>query len=150
MEKDFLDLVIEKYELDTLVPNEVAPLILAHLGDAVYEVLVRTIVASEGNRPIEKVHKSAIKLVNAGTQAKMIGIIEPFLSEEELAIYRRGRNTKSGTTAKNASTGDYRKATGFEALIGYLYLLKRHERVLELVKIGIDNLETAETHNGKE
>lgn len=145
MEKDFLDLVNETYGLDTLVPNEVAPLILAHLGDALYEVIVRTIQASKGNRPIEKVHKASIKFVNAAAQARIIEYLEPVLSPEELSIYKRGRNTKSGTSAKNASINDYRKATGFEALIGYLYLQKRHERILELVKLGIDNLEASET-----
>ena len=76
--------------------------------------------------------------MKAQTQAQMIEALLPRLSEEEEAVYKRGRNAKSYTTAKNASIGDYRKATGFEALLGYLYLLNRMERVLELCKQGIE------------
>lgn len=141
MDKDFLDLIKEAYDLDTLTPNEVAPLILAYIGDAVYEVIVRTIEISKGNRQVNKINKDSTKLVNAKAQAAMIDILEDKLSEEELTIYKRGRNAKANTSAKNASIRDYRKATGFEALIGFLFLSHREDRMLELVKLGLEGLE---------
>lgn len=127
----------EAYELSDVKPEEVAPLILAHIGDAVYEVVIRTITLSRGNRAIEKVHKEATKYVNAGTQAEMADKIYDLLTPEEAEAYRRGRNAKSATKAKNASISDYRKATGFEALMGYLYVSGNTERMLELVKEGM-------------
>ena len=129
----------EEYGLSDVNPNELAPLILAHIGDAIYEVVIRTITLSKGNRAIEKVHKDATKYVNAKAQAEIIEKIQPLLTEEELNIYKRGRNAKSNTKAKNASITDYRKATGFEALMGYLYLLNKTERMLDLIKEGIKN-----------
>ncbi|MBQ9863692.1 MAG: ribonuclease III [Lachnospiraceae bacterium] len=129
----------EEYGLSDVNPNELAPLILAHIGDAIYEVVIRTITLSKGNRAIEKVHKDATKYVNAKAQAEIIEKIQPLLTEEELNIYKRGRNAKSNTKAKNASITDYRKATGFEALMGYLYLLNKTDRMLNLIKEGINN-----------
>lgn len=127
------------FGLSDVKPGEVAPLILAHIGDAVYEVVVRTIELSKGNRAIEKVHRDSISLVNAKTQAEMSEKLLPILTEDELSIYKRGRNAKSATHAKNASIGDYRKATGFEALIGYLYLSGQNDRMLFLINEGINN-----------
>ena len=128
-----------EYSLASVNPNELAPLILAHIGDAIYEVVIRTITLSKGNRAIEKVHKDATKYVNAKAQADIIEKIQPLLTEEELNIYKRGRNAKSNTKAKNASITDYRKATGFEALMGYLYLQNKTQRMLDLIKEGISN-----------
>jgi len=128
-----------EYGLASVNPNELAPLILAHIGDAIYEVVIRTITLSKGNRAIEKVHKDATKYVNAKAQADIIEKIQPLLTEEELNIYKRGRNAKSNTKAKNASITDYRKATGFEALMGYLYLQNKTQRMLDLIKEGISN-----------
>lgn len=115
-----------------------SPLALAYIGDAVYDLLIRTIVVERGNKAANLLHRSTIKYVNAGAQAAMIEALIPELTEEELAVYRRGRNAKSHTVAKNASIEDYRKATGMEALIGYLYLSDRFERVLELIKLGME------------
>ena len=127
----------DKFALADINPAEVAPLILAHIGDAIYEVVVRTVTLSKGNRPIEKVHKDAIHYVNAKAQADAAGVLLPILTEEEADIYKRGRNAKSATKAKNASIGDYRKATGFEALMGYLYLKGETARMLELIEKGV-------------
>ena len=126
-------LIKEAFDLPDVKPNELAPLILAHIGDAVYEVVIRTIELSKGNRAIVKVHSDSIKLVNAKTQAELADKILPILSPEEEAQYRRGRNAKAATHAKNASVSDYRKATGVEALIGYLYLLGRTDRIFQLL-----------------
>ena len=131
------DEIKEQYGLPDINPNDLSPLILAHIGDAIYEVVIRTITLSKGSRQIEKVHKEAISYVNAGTQANAADILLPMLTEEEADIYKRGRNAKSATKAKNASIGDYRKATGFEALMGYLYLNGETARMLELIEKGV-------------
>lgn len=99
-----------------------SPLALAFLGDAVYEVIVRTVIVSMGNTQPAKLHQHSAHLVKAASQAALIEAILPELTEEEADVNRRGRNAKSNTHAKNASVIDYRKATGLEALVGYLYL----------------------------
>ncbi|MCI6552503.1 MAG: ribonuclease III [Lachnospiraceae bacterium] len=114
-----------------------SPLTLAYIGDCIYDVVIRTIVVGRGNTAAANLHKRTVKFVNAGTQAKMIEALQESLTEEELAVYRRGRNAKSYTTAKNATVIDYRKATGMEALLGYLYLQDKMDRVIELVRLGI-------------
>lgn len=117
-----------------------SPLTLAYIGDAAYELVIRTMVVEKGNRQASQLHRLTTSYVKAQAQAAMIEALEPELTEEELAIYKRGRNTKSYTSAKNASILDYRKATGLEALIGYLYLSGREERVLFLIKEGISRI----------
>lgn len=137
MEKSVMDLMLEQLEVTKANTKEYSPLALAYMGDAVYEILIRTMVVSRANQQVNKYHKKTSSYVKAEAQAKMILKLEPFLTEEELAIYKRGRNAKSYTTAKNASVIDYRMATGFEALIGYLYLQNEWERLMELVHIGL-------------
>lgn len=117
-----------------------SPLTLAYIGDAAYELVIRTMVVKKGNRQASQLHRLTTSYVKAQAQAAMIEALEPELTEEELAIYKRGRNAKSYTSAKNASILDYRKATGLEALIGYLYLSGREERVLFLIKEGISRI----------
>lgn len=117
-----------------------SPLTLAYIGDAIYELVIRTIVVERGNTSANNLHKKAVRYVNAGAQAQMIEALQQELSEEERAIYKRGRNAKSYTTAKNASVIDYRKATGFEALCGYLYLTGRQERMLVLIRSAIERV----------
>lgn len=117
-----------------------SPLTLAYIGDDVYDLVIRTFLINQGNMPVNKINKRANSIVKAETQSKMIGFIEPLFSEEERAVYKRGRNAKSATTAKNASVNDYRRATGFEALMGYLYLLGRYERMIELIKVSLEKI----------
>ena len=117
-----------------------SPLTLAYIGDAVYEIVIRTIIVEKGNAPVNKLHHKASSLVKAVAQKEAMGKILPLLTEEEEAVYKRGRNAKSYTSAKNASVIDYRIATGFEALMGFLYMMGRNERMLELVKIAVNNL----------
>lgn len=116
-----------------------SPLTLAYIGDAVYELAVRSMIVTEGNAPVNKLHKRSSELVKAETQAKVaLHFVEAnVLSEEELRVLKRGRNAQSYTKAKNASISDYRWATGFEALVGYLYLTGRSERMMELVGAGL-------------
>ena len=112
-------------------------LTLAYIGDVVYDLIIRTVVVGRGNRPVNDLHRITVKYVSASAQAKMAQAIAQELTEEEKAVYRRGKNTKPHTTAKNASVSDYLKATGFEAVLGYLYLTDHLDRALELMKKGI-------------
>lgn len=114
-----------------------SPLTLAYIGDGVYELVIRTILVKKGNCPVNQLHRKASSLVKAGTQSSMMEVIEPMLTEEEHSVYRRGRNAHSPTMAKHATMADYRRATGFEALIGYLYLKDDFSRIIELVRAGI-------------
>ena len=114
-----------------------SPLTLAYIGDAVYEMIIRTVIVERANKAANELHKKAVKYVQAATQSAMIMALQDILTEDELAVFKRGRNAKSNTSAKNASITDYRKATGFEALIGFLYLMDDMDRVLFLVKEGI-------------
>lgn len=118
-----------------------SPLTLAYIGDAIYDLVIRTIVVERGNRSANNLHKKTIGYVNARVQARMVDVLEEELTEEEVSVCRRGRNAKSYTTAKNASIIEYRKATGLEALCGYLYLQGQQERMLELIKKGLEKLE---------
>ncbi len=117
--------------------NSYSPLALAYIGDSIYDLIIRTMVVERGNTAPSRLHQRATKLVCAATQSDMIKALQPILTEEELNIFRRGRNAKSITMAKHASMSDYRRATGFEALMGYLYLNDRIDRILELVTIGL-------------
>ncbi len=115
-----------------------SPLTLAYIGDCVYELIVRTIVVERGNRQPQKLHKESAGFSKAGTQCRIYDALLPELSEEEADILKRGRNAHFHTKAKNATPGEYRKATALEALIGYLYLTGRLERVLELLRKGFE------------
>jgi len=110
---------------------------LAYIGDAVYELYVRSMIVMQGDAPANRLHKRASQLVKAQTQAWMIRQLEPLLEDEELHAFKRGRNAKTYTSAKNATMTDYRMATGFEALVGYLYLKNDYERMSYLIRYGI-------------
>lgn len=118
-----------------------SPLTLAYIGDGIYELYIRTILIKQGNCQASKLHKKASRLVKAPSQAAMVETLEPLFTPEEEAVYKRGRNAKSYTTAKNATTGEYRKATGFEAVMGYLYLTEQYCRMIDLIKIGLETLD---------
>lgn len=110
--------------------HELNPLVLAFIGDAVYEVFIRTYLIDKNREySVHKLHVLAVSFVKAEAQSNIMKEIIDDLSEEELYIFKRGRNSKSGTIPKNADVQEYRIATGFEALIGYLYLLDRKERL---------------------
>lgn len=118
-----------------------SPLTLAYLGDAVYEMVIRTICVKRTNMQTQKLHRKVTGYVSAKAQAKMMDALAGELTEEEESIYRRGRNSKPYTKAKNASMEEYLKATGFEALVGYLYLQKEYERMNALIAHGIEALQ---------
>lgn len=134
----------ELFRMKEVDIKEYSPLALAYIGDAVYELVIRSLVLNEGNRQVQKMHKRTSSMVQACAQARMITALNDQLSEEEHAVYKRGRNAKSMSPAKNQSVSDYHKATGFEALIGYLYLKKEWKRMLRLIKAGLEVLDERE------
>lgn len=117
-----------------------SPLALAYIGDGIFDLVIRSIVVGKGNTKANKLHHRTSRIVKAHTQAEIIDALADQLTKEENDIYRRGRNAKSPTMAKNATMADYRKATGFEALMGYLYLTDQFERIVELTKIAAEQL----------
>ena len=127
-------------KLKEVEAREYSPLALAYLGDAVYELAIRTFIMNHGNTQVNKMHKKTAGLVKAEAQANFYKVLEEELTEEEKAVYRRGRNAKSVTMAKHATMKDYRMATGFEALMGYLYLTEQMERMAELLGHGLKKL----------
>ena len=108
------------------------------------EIVIRTIIVDEANRQVNKIHKAASGLVKAGTQAKMIHLIMDDLTEDEIQIFKRGRNAKAVTRAKNASMSEYRRATGFEALMGWLYLSGKSDRMMDLIMLALKRFEMEE------
>lgn len=114
-----------------------APLTLAFVGDAVYELLIRTMLVREAERRPSDLNRASSALARAGAQSDAMEAIEPLLTKEESDVFRRGRNAKSHTMAKNATMTDYRRATGFEALVGYLYLSGQMKRLLEIVRTAV-------------
>ena len=127
----------ELFHLEDQDLRSYSPLTLAYIGDGVYELIIRTILVKKGNCPVNRLHKKASSLVKAGAQSAIMEVIEEELTPEELSVYRRGRNAHSPTMAKHATMADYRRATGFEALMGYLYLKEDYTRMLTLVRMGI-------------
>jgi len=115
--------------------NAISNLGLAHVGDGVYELMVRSYLCQKGDQTVLKLHKDTVALVKAPTQAKFADILKPELTEEEYAYYRRGKNAHTHTAPKSATPQQYAKATGLETLFGALYLLGRTQRLNELFSI---------------
>lgn len=124
-----------------LDPMQYNPLALAYIGDTIYDLYVRTKVLAQGNRHVTQMHKDSVRFVKAHSQAVSMHALESVLTEEELRIYKWGRNAKSNTVPKNADVGEYRIATGFETLIGYLYLKSENERLESLLDIAYNEVE---------
>ena len=131
----------EMFHMKEVDLREYSPLTLAYIGDCIYDVIIKSLVVNEGNQSVNVLHKQTSAYVQASTQSKMMRTMQEHLTEEEHAVYKRGRNAKSVSPAKNQSITDYRRATGFEALLGYLYLKKDYKRLLDLVKLGLESLE---------
>lgn len=117
--------------------GRLSPLTLAYVGDAVYELVIRTMLVRRANQPVHRLHGQASSLVKAEKQSELAAILEPLLEEDEKRILRRGRNAKANTHSRSAGILEYRRATGFEALMGYLYLSGRTDRMLELIAAGL-------------
>jgi ribonuclease-3 family protein len=119
-----------KFEGD---PSQLPSLTLAYIGDAVFELYVRNLLIIQGHVRVQNLHSEAVKRVNARLQARLLENIQEEFSETELAVAKRGRNAKSGHVPKNAEVTEYRKSTGLETLIGYLYLKGEYSRIEELL-----------------
>ena len=124
---------IEKKDIRTY-----SPLTLAYIGDGIFDLVIRSVVVGEGNTSANQLHRHTSHIVKAHSQAIMADALMEEMTEEEQDVYRRGRNAKSHTTAKNATVADYRSATGFEAVMGYLYMTDQLERIVYLCKLGIE------------
>lgn len=137
MEKGLNEYILRQFGMEHVDIRSYSPLALAYIGDGIYDLIIRSMIVGKGNTQANQLHRQTSQLVKAHTQSEMIGILLPELTEEELAVYKRGRNAKSPTMAKNATMADYRRATGFEALMGYLYLENQMERMMELIKTAL-------------
>ncbi len=136
-----LKLVKEGFGLKEVDIRTYSPLTLAYVGDAVYDMVFRTAVVLQGNAPVNKLHGRTVKYVKAPAQAVLADAVIGELTSEELAVYKRGKNAKPYTMAKNATIAEYKKATGLEALVGYLYLTDQMERALALILRGLHKAE---------
>ena len=141
-----LDLIKTSFGCEERDVRSHSPLTLAYIGDGVYDLVSRTLVVARANRPPNELHKLTSAYVKAETQAKMIVALKDELTEEEAQVFKRGRNAKPYTTAKNATRADYHKATGFEAVMGYLYLTGQNQRMLELIRRGLELMEDGTAH----
>ena len=140
MAADLNDYLNGKFGIESKDIRTYSPLTLAYIGDAIFDVVIRSILVNKGNTAVNKLHKRASDVVKAPSQAAFVKVLMDDLTEEEADYYRRGRNSKPHTKAKNATTMDYLDATGFEAVIGFLYLTGNMDRICELVNLGIDRL----------
>ncbi len=137
MEESLNHKIKNRFQLEDVDIRTYSPLTLAFLGDDVFDIVIRSLVVNHGNISPNKLQNKCSKIVKASAQAAMAEALLPYLTEEEADIYRRGRNAKSKSVAKNASVSDYRAATGFEALMGYLYLKEESDRILELIQMAL-------------
>lgn len=141
-QNSFLQDVKEQFHLQMPEALSYSGLALAFVGDGAYELAVRTLIAGKGNMQVQKMHRMCSELVKAPTQAAMVHAIFHQLTKEEQSVCKRGHNTKPHTKAKNATTEDYLWATGLEALCGWLYLTDQQQRLMEVIRMGLDALES--------
>ena len=141
IEKPILLTVNEIFNSKEVRPNEYSPLALAFIGDSVFDLVIKSVIVEKANCQVNKLQNKTSKIVRATTQALIVDALKDVLTEEEANIYRRGRNAKPYTKAKNASYSEYCKATGLEALVGYLYLKGETKRLVSLIKLGLENAE---------
>ena len=137
----------ETFSLKEVDIREYSPLTLAYIGDSIYDLIIKSIVINEGNKQVQKLHKETSALVQASAQSKMMRTLQGILTPEELGVYKRGRNSRSVSRQKINPLDGSRRATGFEALMGYLYLEKKWARMTELVPNSIQSLKTEENQD---
>ncbi|MCR5691695.1 MAG: ribonuclease III [Eubacterium sp.] len=147
--KNILEEIHDFFPSKEIDLRTVAPLKLAYLGDAVYEILIRTLVIESVGGPVKNLHRASEALVNAGAQSRLAQAILEDLTGEELAAYRHGRNAKTSSVAKHADIHDYRNATGLEALFGYLYMKGQTGRCVQLLQLAMDRLGLEVTDGSK-
>ena len=142
MNEDIFYIIGEDSDVKHGDVNAYSPLVLAYAGDAVHELYIRTLLLSRGNAPVHQLHKRSIAFVKAKAQSDTIHKLMELLTPEEQDIVRRGRNAKSGTIPKNADVTEYKYATGFETLLGYLYIKGDYTRLLELLKRSTEQMQS--------
>lgn len=142
MNDDIFTNTLKRVNIPAKNVEQLSPLVLAYVGDAVFELYVRTHLVSEGNAPVHKLHIRSINYVKAHAQALIAHKISELLTDGEKDILRRGRNAKSATVPKNADVGEYRYATGFESLIGYLYLKMEYDRLKSILEMAVSCADT--------
>ncbi|MCD8039264.1 MAG: ribonuclease III [Lachnospiraceae bacterium] len=135
---DILSEIHERFDTKGADIRTYSPLTLAYIGDAVYEIIIRTLIVERGQRSVEALHKQTTRLVCAQAQSKLVMAVYERLSGEEQDIYRRGKNTKLHSTAKNAALADYKRATGLEALCGFLFLEGKTQRLVQIVSEALE------------
>ena len=138
MEESLIERIKGTFPMDEVDIRTYSPLTLAYIGDGIFDLVIRTLVVAKGNTSANQLHRTTSQIVKAHSQAMMVQALLDILTPEETDVYRRGRNAKSHTMAKNATVADYRNATGFEALMGYLYLTKQENRMMELIFYGME------------
>ena len=136
-----LDKINSEFKLDKVDLRSYSPLALAFIGDSIFAAVVKTVIIERGNCQGSKLHQYSAHIVKAESQALMYDKWQDILSEDELSVMRRGHNAKSANSAKHASLKEYHKATGVEALIGYLFLKGDEDRICELIHMGISLIE---------
>ena len=141
MAADLNEYINNQFNIEPKDIRTYSPLTLAYIGDAIFDVVIRSILVNKGNTAVNKLHQRASSVVKAQTQAKMAEALMDEFTDDEADYYRRGRNSKPHTKAKNASTMEYLDATGFEAVMGFLYLSGDMDRICQLVRLGIERLE---------
>ena len=151
MDYEIFKLYKEKLSLKAVDVQTTSPLILAYIGDCLYDLAVREYVVSNFPGVVNAVNQKKTTFVCAHAQSEIMGFLigQGVLTDEEMSVYRRGRNQKSATHSKNSSIQEYRRATGFEALIGYLYLTEQYERMIDLEARGITHLQALEDRYGE-
>jgi len=136
-----------------LDPEQIPPLVLAYLGDAVYELFVRSYLVSQGSSRVNGIHREAVSMVRATSQAKVLHALEGYLTPDEHRIMKRGRNAKSGHVPRHTEMIDYRLSTGLESLIGFLYAKGDYDRLQEILvfvpKLWDDEEKEGDNHEGK-
>ena len=125
--------------IDRAQINQLSTLTLAHIGDGVFELLARTHAVVEGSARVEQIHRRTVRLVSAGAQARAAEALLPVLTEEELAVYKRGRNIRPKSVPQHATLAEYTRATGLETLFGTLYLTGQSERILQLWQVVLES-----------
>ena len=150
MDNSFFNSVQEYFGKSSTEPGQYSSLALAYIGDGVFDLIIRTIILDLGSGKVNDFHRMTSNIVKAPSQAKIIRSVFDELTKEEMAVYKHGRNAKSATSAKNSSIIDYRVATGFEALTGYLYLTNRLNRALEIIKLGMERAGFMPIHKYKQ
>ncbi len=137
----------EQFQIRHGAAEQYSPLALAYIGDGVFDLMVRTIEVGRVNKQANKYHREVSRIVCAPAQSKMVLAVLGQLTEEEQAVYRRGRNANPYSKAKNASRSDYRNATGLEAVLGYLYLKEDFDRLVDVVKMCLEALEEGDSRH---